>query len=438
VAESRHILTDRDLLLNELPDVQPLDYNGYVARGGYLGLERAINDLKPSGVLEAVLISGLFGRGGAGFSTAKKWQMVLFQPGDTKYLCCNGAEDEPGTFKDRYLLRSNPHQLIEGAILAAYAIGANEGYLYINGTFDEEILFLNKALDEACEHGHLERPLEGFKKGISLKIAKTPGTYVSGEETALLEVIEGRPAKPKQKPPYYPAIHGLFGKPTLVNNLETICNLPHIVREGGDFYKKIGHPSGTMIFSLTGDVRRPGIYELPLGTPIRVLIENYGGGVVNAGKVKAFFPGGPSIAILPGDKIDLPLDLSTLKTAGSSLGTGSVIVMSEESCMVKNALLYAGFFAKESCGQCPPCYLGLANITEILRKIDAGDGEDGDIQQLEQLCDMIKGRGYCYLLTGGVIAVESILLHFKSEFQTHIKASRCPFGSSQTAKSPTF
>ncbi len=411
MSENRHILTDRDILLDELPKVSPLDYKEYTKRGGYQALDKAINTLKPSGVVEAVLKSGLFGRGGAGFPTAKKWAMVLAQPGDTNYLCCNGAEDEPGTFKDRYLLRSNPHQLIEGAALAAFAIGAKEGYLYINGTFDEEIAFLNNALHEARKHGHLD--------GISLKIAKTPGTYVAGEETALLEVIEGRKAQPKQKPPYYPAVHGLFGKPTLVNNLETICNLPHIVRN-------VGAPSaGTMIFSLTGDVRRPGLYELPLGTPIRTLIEDYGGGVINGGKVKAFFPGGPSNAILPGDKIDLTLEIPTLKAAGSSLGTGSVIIISEERCMVQNAVIYAGFFAKESCGQCPPCHLGLANVTEMLRKIESGKGQDGDIREIEQLCDMIKGRGYCYLLTGGVIAVESILRHFRHEFETHIKESIC-------------
>jgi NADH-quinone oxidoreductase subunit F len=422
VVENRHILTDRDILLADLLEVFPLSYEEYVARSGYLALGTAIDNLRPASVVDAVLKSELFGRGGAGFPTAKKWQMVLSQPGETKYLCCNGAEDEPGTFKDRYLLRSNPHQLLEGAALAAFAIGAHEGYLYINGTFHEEITFLNKAIDHAREHGHLGSPFNGFPKGIMLYIVKTPGTYIAGEETALLEVVEGRPAKPKQKPPYYPAVHGLFGKPTLVNNLETICNLPHIVRTS----QSGGQPaSRTMIFSLTGDVRREGIYELPLGTPVRVLIEKYGGGVINGGAVKAFFPGGPSNAVLPGDKIDLPLDSAALKSAGSSLGTGSLIVMSEESCMVQKALFYANFFAKESCGQCPPCHLGLANVTEMLRKIDSGLGQKGDIEEIEQLCAMIKGRGYCYLLTGGVIAVESILRHFRAEFEMHITEARC-------------
>jgi NADH-quinone oxidoreductase subunit F len=425
LTKNRHVLTDRDILLDDLPKVFPLDYKEYTQRGGYQGLTKAVSHLKPSGVLEAVRGSGLFGRGGAGFPTARKWEMVLSQPSDTKYLCCNGAEDEPGTFKDRYLLRSNPHQLVEGAALAAFAIGAKEGYLYINGTFDEEIAFLNKAIDEAREHGHLEHPINGGKSGITLKIAKSPGTYVAGEETALLEVVEGRQAKPKQKPPYYPAVRGLFGKPTLVNNLETLCNLPHIIR-GNDGNAQKNQSAQTMIFSLTGDVKRKGIYELPLGTPLRTLIEEYGGGT-EGGKVKAFFPGGPSNALLPGNQMDVLLDMAALKNAGSSLGTGSVIVFSEKTCMVRMALFYAGFFAKESCGQCPPCHLGLANLTDILRKIESGKGEAGDLAQIEQISGMIKGRGYCYLLTGGVIAVETILRHFKDEFHAHIKASRCNF-----------
>jgi NADH-quinone oxidoreductase subunit F len=368
--------------------------------------------------------------------------MVLAQSGDTRYLCCNGAEDEPGTFKDRYLLRSNPHQLIEGALLASFAIRAQKGYLYINGSFAEEIQFLNNALAEARDHGHIGDSKNGVQ--VDLQVVKSPGTYVAGEETALLEVIEGRLAKPQQKPPFYPAIHGLFGSPTVVNNLETICNLPHIVREGASWYKSIGSASGTMIFSLTGDVKRRGLYELPLGTSLRELIEQYGGGPAGSEgnnnplhdfsytpKIKAVFPGGPSNTVLPADQIDIPLDFDALKTAGSSLGTGAVIVLSEKSCMVKTAATYAGFFAKESCGQCPPCHLGLAHLTRILQKIDAGEGSENDIEEASQLCGMIKGRGYCYLLTGAVLAVESILLHFRNEFFAHIRESKCPFVSAR-------
>ncbi len=425
MASNRHILTQRDLLLDDLPTVTPLSYADYLKQGGYQGLLTAVDTLTPLGVLDLVKQSGLRGRGGAGFPTSKKWEMVLQQSSDTRYLCCNGAEDEPGTFKDRYLLRSNPHQLIEGALLAAFTIGAKEGYLYLNGGFNEEIAFLEKALLEATDHGYLGR---GSKTDIELHIVKSPGTYIAGEETALLEVIEGRPAKPQQKPPYYPVIHGLFGKPTVVNNLETICNLPHIIRANGS---KLNGSAGTMVFSLTGDVKRKGLYELPLGTSLRELIETYGGGGWSDGEaaVKAVFPGGPSNAALLGNQLDLPLDFEALKAAGSSLGTGAVIVFSEKSCMVKVATGYAGFFARESCGQCPPCHLGLANLTQILKKIEAGEGKEGDIIEAEQLCGMIKGRGYCHLLTGAVLGVESILDHFKEEFFAHIQESKCSFDS---------
>ncbi len=423
MSSQQRILTQCDLPLDALLSVTPISYQDYIKQGGYQGFEKAIHTLKSTGVHAIVEQSGLRGRGGAGFPTAKKWSFVLSQKSEIRYLCCNGAEDEPGTFKDRYLLRSNPHQLVEGAALAAFAIGAKEGYLYINGGFTEEIQFLEKALDEARAHGYLGRPLNGSKTGIDLYIAKSPGTYIAGEETALLSVIEGGLAKPKQKPPYYPAIHGLYGKPTVVNNLETICNLPHIVRNGADWYKRIGAGSGTMIFSLTGDIHNEGLYELPIGTSLSQLIET---GSPQA-KVKAVFPGGPSNAILPGDQINLPLDFDSLKAAGSALGTGAVIVFSEKSCMVKAAITYTGFFARESCGQCPPCYLGLENLTKILQKIDAGKGEVDDIKQIEQLCGMIKGRGYCYLLTGAVLALESILRYFREEFVTHIQEQKCPF-----------
>jgi len=436
------ILTPKDILLEDLPDVTPLSYADYLKTGGYQGIERAVRVLKPSGVLDAVRASGLRGRGGGGFPTARKWEMVLSQKGDLRYLCCNGAEDEPGTFKDRYLLRSNPHQLIEGAILAAFAIGAKEGYLYINGQYKEEIQFLQKALDDASAFGHLDHAGHHSEAGVTLHIAPSPGTYIAGEETALLSVIEGGAAQPKQKPPYYPAVHGLFGKPTVVNNVETICNLPHIILHGADWYKAIhtgssnghGYATGTMIFTLTGDVKRPGLYELPIGTSLRELIEQVGGGYAaphGSGPfaapvgAQAVFPGGPSNAILRGDQIDIPMDFETLKAAGSGLGTGAVIVVSEKSCIVKTAITYTGFFARESCGQCPPCILGLENLTKILKKIDVGQGCEADLNEIKLLCAMIKGKGYCYLLTGAVLALESILLHFRETFVRHIHEAKC-------------
>lgn len=419
------ILTERDVSLEGLLSVQPLRYEEYLLKGGYAGLTKAIDTLKPSGVRDAVKASGLRGRGGAGFPTWKKWDMVMQQAEKKRYLCCNAAEDEPGTFKDRYLLRSNPHQLIEGVLIAAFTVGADEAYLFINCRYTEELAFMSEALKASKAAGHWG---DGSVSGVSLKICESPGSYVAGEETALLEVVEGREAKPRQKPPYYPTMHGLYGKPTVVNNAESLSNIPFIVREGADAFQAIGLPSspGTMVFTLTGDVNRPGLYERPLGTSLHALIHDCGGGVKEGLALKAVFPGGPSVPVVPGAQADLALDFDSLKAAGTGLGTGAVIVMSDEACMVQAAIQYARFFANESCGQCPPCKLGTVHISEILEKIEAGEGAESDIKQVEQSCEMVKGRGQCFLLTGAAIAVESILSHFRHEFEDHVNAGRCP------------
>lgn len=422
------ILTERDVSLDALLTLKPIDYVAYRNKGGYDGLDKAIHGLGPAGVLEAVQSADLRGRGGAGFPTWKKWEMVLKQREKQRYLCCNAAEDEPGTFKDRYLLRSNPHQLIEGVILAAYAIGAQEATLFINCRYEEEIAFMELALAEAKQQGYWGDSSAEAPKNIMLKICPSPGSYVAGEETALLEVIEGKVAAPRPKPPYYPAVYGLFGLPTAVNNAETLSNLPYILREGGEAFqaKGLGNASGTMIFTLTGNVNRPGLYERPLGTSLRDLIVDCGGGVAG-GALKAVFPGGPSTPVLPGSQIDVGLDFDALKSAGSALGTGAVIVISDKVCMLSKAIEYARFFAKESCGQCPPCKLGTVHLAEILEKMESGEGKEKDIDQLQQVCDMVKGRGQCFLLTGAAIAVESIFQHFRPEFDRHVETSDCPF-----------
>lgn len=425
--ENPRILTDHDISIKQISTVKPLSYERYLSLGGYKGLSKAVEHLGRQGVLETVRISGLRGRGGAGFPTWKKWDLVVKQREREHYLCCNAAEDEPGTFKDRFLLRANPHQMIEGALLSAYAIGASEAYLYINRRFEEELQFMETALEEAKTHGHWGPSSNGL--GVSLKMSRSPGTYVAGEETALLEVIEGKAAAPRQKPPYYPAMHGLFGKPTAVNNAESIANIPHIVREGGEAFRSVGTETGTgtMIFTLSGNVNRPGLYERPLGISLRYLIEDCGGGVKDGAQLKAVFPGGPSTSLLPADQVDVPLDFDALRAAGSALGTGAVIVMSEKTCMLRAAIEYTRFFAVESCGQCPPCKLGTVHLAEILEKIEAGKGDKKDIGQVQQVCDMIKGRGQCFLLTASAIAVESIFQHFHHEFDEHVKAGVCPF-----------
>jgi len=430
----QRILTGKDVPVDLLPTVKPLAYESYRKKGGYAALKKAVEVIGPPGILEELKKSGLRGRGGAGFPTWKKWDMVLRHKAQQKYLCCNAAEDEPGTLKDRYLLRSNPHQLIEGVILAAYAIGANVAYLYINCRYEEELRFMEAALVEAKEHGHWGRDFEKSGFCVQLKICQSPGTYVAGEETALLEVIEGKVAAPRQKPPYYPTTHGLFGKPTVVNNAETLSNIPHIVQKGGDWFRAVGAPDspGSMIFTLTGEVNRPGLYELPMGSSLVELIEVKGGGIKGGKDLKALFPGGPSNTIISADQVDVALDFDSLKAIGTGLGTGAVIVMSEETCMVRSALEVAQFFAAESCGQCPPCMLGTAQLSEILAKIESGKGEERDLRQIEQICGMIKGRGQCYLLTGASIAVESIFEKFRHEYELHVSESRCPAASQAT------
>jgi len=373
-------------------------------------------------VVDTVAQSGLLGRGGAGFSTARKWEMVIARPATQKYLVCNAAEDEPGTFKDRYLLRDNPHQILEGALIAACAIGASTAYIYINGHYTEEATFMAQAIEAA----HLDGRFQTEIGVIDVQIVSSPGTYVAGEETAALAVIEGGVARPRQKPPYYPAAAGLYGMPTAVNNAETLSNLPFILREGPEAFRSSGAGLGTMLFTLTGDVVQPGLYELSLGTPIRTLIETCGGGIKNGKRLKALFPGGPSNAIIPADAIDTPLDFQSLRAIGSGLGTGAVIVLSEETCMVQTAIEYSRFFARESCGQCPPCVLGLDHLSTTMEKIEAGQGDEKDVRQVGQICGMIKGRGYCYLLTGAAIAVESIFRHFRHEFDAHVQIAHCP------------
>jgi NADH-quinone oxidoreductase subunit F len=435
VALHPRLLTRDDVLLDRLSSVEPLAYADYLVSGGYQGWARA-RSLAPSEVLDVVRQSGLLGRGGAGFSTARKWEMVSGRPAPQKYLVCNAAEDEPGTFKDRYLLRDNPHQLLEGVLIAAWAVSARVAYIYINGHYTEEIAFMERAIEEAGDYFHAIPGDPASHKLVEVKVVKSPGTYVAGEETAVLEVIEGRVAAPRQKPPYYPAASGLFGMPTAVNNAETLANLPYILRNGPDAFRSVGAGaagSGTLIFTLTGDVCRPGIYERPLGTSLRELIEVDGGGVKDGHRLKAFFPGGPSNTILTADAIDTPLDYPSLRKAGSGLGTGAVIVFSEAACMVKVAIEYGRFFARESCGQCPPCVLGLKHLSETMEKIEAGGGNEKDVRQVEQICGMIKGRGYCYLLTGAAIAVESIFRHFKHEFDAHIHTASCPIAHPHSA-----
>ena len=405
---------------------QPLDLAAYRARGGYEALSRAVRDWSPERVIEEVQRSGLRGRGGAGFPAGKKWGMAAAKKGPIKYVCCNASEGEPGTQKDRLLIRTNPHQLIEGTAIAAHAIGASYAYIFLKSRFTDEFHSLTRAVAEASTAGLIGKA-PGALCPVEIEPFRGADDYIAGEETAMIEVIEGRPPRPRQKPPFYPIQHGLHGKPTLVNNAETLCNIPLIVREGAERFQQYGTSTspGTMLFTLTGDVVRPGVYELPLGTPLRTLVYDIGGGIRGGRALKAIFPGGPSHALVTDAHLDVPLDFDSLRRIGSSLGTAGVMVFCDEACMVDVAHRFASFFAEGTCGQCPPCYMGTDIIRELLQTIESGQGTEKDLQRIKQVCGLIRGRGYCDLINSAVRSVEGVLYHFTPEFRAHIDERRC-------------
>jgi len=420
------------VLLDKTKESGPLWLEEYRRIGGYEALTKVLTQMKPPDVIAEIQKAELRGRGGAGYPTWKKWEMVAKSYTTTRYLCANAGEHEPGTFKDRHLIQRNPHLLIEGALIAAYAIGAHEAYLYVNGSFHEEMEIVKKAMAEAKIEGYWGENILGTGVNINLKFSPGSGSYVAGEETGMLEVIEGREAKPRQKPPYYPSYMGLYKKPTVVNNTETLANVPLIIRNGADWYRGIGTEKsfGTMLFSLSGDVNRPGVYELPFGTPLRTLIEKYGDGVKNGRSVKAVLPGGPSNGFVTEQNLDVSLNFDSLKAIGSGIGSGGVIVYSDRACMVRTLLEFEQFFARESCGQCPPCQLGTQNLATILQRFEEGKGVLDDITYIAQLCGIVKGRGYCYLVTGAAVLLESSLKHFRHEYEAHIRGKGCPYPAS--------
>lgn len=417
------------ILLEGVPPGGTLDLDAYERQGGYEALRKAVAGISPADLVEAVKRSGLRGRGGAGFSTGKKWEMALGKRGKVKYVCCNASEGEPGTLKDRFLIKANPHLIIEGVILAAYTVGADEAYIFLKAKFADEYRLLSEAVEAARGRGYWGPQVLGGAFRLNLQVFRGPDAYIAGEETAMLESIEGHAPRPRQKPPYYPIQHGLFGLPTLVNNAETLANIPKIVLRGGEWFAKIGEPSspGTMLFSLTGAVVRPGVYELPLGTPLRHLIEHVGGGVANGRSLKAVFPGGPSQTVLVPKDLDVPLDFDSLKRIGSGLGTAGVMVYDDQTCMLRVAIEFATFYQNGSCGQCPPCELGTINITKLVMKIEEGRAVQRDLDFLVQVFGLVRGRGYCDLISSAVRSVESTVKLFHDEYEAHLREGACPF-----------
>ena len=407
----------------------PWEIEGYLKVGGYEAWKRCVDGLKAEDVVAELKKAGLRGRGGAGFPTGVKWDKVLNHRVKEHYFVCNAGEHEPGTFKDRYLLKTLPHQLIEGCLIAAHTVQAKAAFIYANHEYEEERENLKKAIAQARARGFLGKNVLGKGYDIELEVFEGHGSYVAGEETAMLESMQGRPAMPRQKPPFYPTDFGLYGKPTLVNNVETLCNIPRILYKGAAWFTQVGTEKcpGTMMFSLSGSVNRPGVYEMPMGVTIRELIEKCGGGVAGGRQIKAVFPGGPAFSMVTADQLDLQMDFDSLKKAGTGLGSAGTIVIDDATCMVAATLKYSNFFKGESCGQCPPCRMGTNNLATLMAKIEEGQGTQKDMDSLLQLCGFVKGTGYCTLVTGAAVLVQSSVKLFQKENEEHLRLQRCPF-----------
>jgi NADH-quinone oxidoreductase subunit F len=407
-----------------VPDLQNIAV--YESLGGYTGLVKALREHKPAEVIDIVKRSGLRGRGGAGFPTGMKWGFVPKELGKPVYLCINADESEPGTFKDRLIIEKDPHQLLEGAIISSYALDCHHAFIYIRGEFCYGAEVLNKAVAQAYEKGYLGKNILGSGFDLDLTVHRGAGAYICGEETALLESLEGRRGHPRLKPPF-PAVVGLYGSPTIINNVETLANIPHIINNGAEWYASIGveRNTGTRLFGVSGHVKNRGVYELPMGTSIRELIFDHCGGMRNGRKLKAIVPGGSSVPVLTADQVDVPLDFDSIAKAGSMLGSAGVIVMDESTCMVKAALRISKFYAEESCGQCTQCREGTEWIHRILARLENGSGKRNELELLLDICSNMKGRTICPLSDAAAMPIESYIQKFYDEFAAHIREQRC-------------
>ncbi|MDX6522394.1 MAG: NADH-quinone oxidoreductase subunit [Gaiellales bacterium] len=427
-------MSDLRILLDFEGDRRPI--HAYEQAGGYAQLKTAFAK-PPEEIVAAVDASGLRGRGGAGFPTGRK---ASFLPKDRKpaYLCVNADESEPGTFKDREIMLRNPHALIEGILIMSYGIGATSAFIYIRGEYLTEFEVLKRALEEAHSRGYVGRNVLGSGYDATVVLHRGAGAYICGEETALLSSLEGERGQPRSKPPF-PAVAGLYAAPTLVNNVETLASVPYILAMGGEAYAQIGteRSKGTRVFSLSGNVRRPGNYELPLTATLRDLIEGHGGGAPEGRSIKAIIPGGSSTPLLMPDQIDTHIDYESIAAAGSMAGSGGVVVIDDRTCMVQLALRVAEFYRHESCGKCTPCREGTRWGVDIIRRIEMGEARQGELDLLLNVCDRILGKCLCPLGDAMAMPVASYVTHFRDEFQRHIDEGCCPF-TEQSPISPLY
>ncbi len=415
------------IVLRNCGKIDPQNIEDYIAEDGYMALAKVLTEMTPEDVIDEVMKSGLRGRGGAGFPTAKKWSFARASAGTPKYLICNADEGDPGAFMNRRVLEGDPHAVIEGMAIAAYAIGCNQGYIYCRAEYPIAVSTLRLGIQQAREMGLLGQNIFGTDFSFDLEVRMGAGAFVCGEETALMASIEGKRGEPRPRPPF-PAVSGLWGKPTNINNVETYANVPQIILKGADWYASMGteKSKGTKTFALAGDVKHTGLIEVPLGITLREIIFDVGGGIKDNKGFKAVQTGGPMGGCLPSEYLDLSVDYEALTAAGSMMGSGGMVVMDDETCMVDIARFFMEFTQDESCGKCTPCRVGTRRILDILDRICAGKGEDGDIELLEQLSQEIRTNSLCGLGQGAPNPVISTLKHFRHEYEAHIYEKKCP------------
>jgi NADH-quinone oxidoreductase subunit F len=418
------------LTTNIRPD-NPMDIGEYEKAGGYQSVKKALKTMAPKEVQETVKNSNLRGRGGAGFPTGMKWSFVPMTDDAPrpKYIVVNADEMEPGTFKDRLLLEGNPHQLIEAVIVSGYAVRADIAYIFLRREYTRAAQLLRKSISEAYQAGYLGKNILGSGYGLELHLHVSEGRYICGEETALMNALEGKRAIPRAKPPF-PQVCGLWGKPTVVNNVETFVNIPHIINNGPQWYQglSLSDDDGTKIYGVSGRVKRPGAWELPMGVTMREIIEGHAGGMRHGYALRGIIPGGASTDFLLEEHLDVKMDYGSVQKAGSRLGTGTMIILDDKTCPVGMVLNFERFFARESCGWCTPCREGLPYIVHLLEAIENGEGRFEDLAVLEEHCRLLgPGNTFCALAPGAVEPLQSALKYFREDFELHIRRKRCPW-----------
>jgi len=407
--------------------IDPENIDEYIAFDGYQALGKALTEMTPEQVIDEILKSGLRGRGGAGFPTGKKWQFARASQAEHKYFVCNADEGDPGAFMDRSLLEGDPHAILEAMAIGGYAIGADEGWIYVRAEYPIAVKRLEKAIAQAREYGLLGKNIFGTDFSFDIHIRLGAGAFVCGEETALMASIEGKRGEPRPKPPF-PAVKGLFESPTNINNVETLGNVAQIILKGADWFRSIGteKSTGTKVFALGGKINNTGLVEVPMGVSLRTIIEDIGGGIPNGKKFKAVQTGGPSGGCIPASLMDISVEYDTLTSVGAMMGSGGMIVLDEDNCMVDIARFFLDFTVDESCGKCTPCRVGTRRMLEILERITEGKGQEGDIEKLQNLAENIKNSALCGLGQTAPNPVLSTIKFFRDEYEAHIKEKRCP------------